>query len=289
MISRRDTVTAAQARAGEIEVRAADGMILRGRWWRRPAPRGVVIVSHGFGEHGGGYERISEPLGRLLELDVIAVDFRGHGRSPGRRGVLRRYHDLTEDLLTVLDWVARHQPVRPRFVLGHSNGGQVALHVALRGAGLMDGLVVSNPALRVAMPVAPAKLKLGRLLARYAPWVTLKGEIRPTMLTRDADLQQEHRGDPLRHNRMSPPFFFGMVEGGEMLMARAGEIRTPTLMLLGGQDPVIDPAASREFFERLGSNDKTLSIYPKMLHEPLNELGREQVVDDLVRWLEARL
>ena len=48
-------------------------------------------------------------------------------------------------------------------------------------------------------------------------------------------------------------------------------------MLLGGQDTVIDPATSREFFDRLGSEDKTLLIYPKMLHEPLNELGREQV------------
>jgi len=60
-------------------------------------------------------------------------------------------------------------------------------------------------------------------------------------------------------------------------------------MLLGGQDPVIDPAVSREFFDRLASEDKTLLIDPKMLHEPLNELGRDQVVDDLVRWLEARL
>ena len=64
-----------------------------------------------------------------------------------------------------------------------------------------------------------------------------------------------------------------MVAGGDMLIARAGEIRVPTLMLIGGQDPVLDPAAAREFFERLGSEDKTLLIYPKMLHEPLNELG----------------
>ena len=70
-----------------------------------------------------------------------------------------------------------------------------------------------------------------------------------------------------------------------MLLLRASELRTPILMLLGGQDPVIDPVTSREFFDRLGSDDKTLHFYPKMLHEPLNELGREQVYDDVVRWL----
>ena len=60
-------------------------------------------------------------------------------------------------------------------------------------------------------------------------------------------------------------------------------------MLLGGQDTVTDPAAAREFFDRIGSEDKTLSIYPKMMHEPLNEIGRQQVLDDVLRWIEPRL
>ncbi len=102
-------------------------------------------------------------------------------------------------------------------------------------------------------------------------------------------MQQEHRNDALRHNRISAPLFFGMLEGGAMLLARAGELRTPILMIVGGQDSVVDPAAAREFFDRIGSEDKTLLLYPKMLHEPLNELGREQVLDDLVRWIEPRL
>jgi alpha-beta hydrolase superfamily lysophospholipase len=150
-------------------------------------------------------------------------------------------------------------------------------------------MVVSNPALRVAVPISAAKLKLGRFLGTVAPWVTLPGDLRTDVLTRDPEMQEEHRTDRLRHNRMSAPLFFGMLEGGELLMARAAEIRIPILMLLGGQDTVIDPTTSRAFFDRLGSEDKTLLFYPKMLHEPLNELGREQVIDDLVRWFEPRL
>jgi alpha-beta hydrolase superfamily lysophospholipase len=74
-----------------------------------------------------------------------------------------------------------------------------------------------------------------------------------------------------------------------MLMARAAEVCIPLLMVLGGQDTLIDPATSRVFFDRLGSDDKTLLFYPKMLHEPFNDLGREQVIEDMARWFEPRL
>jgi alpha-beta hydrolase superfamily lysophospholipase len=73
-----------------------------------------------------------------------------------------------------------------------------------------------------------------------------------------------------------------------MLLRRAGEIRTPVLLLVGGKDPIICPRSTREFYDRLASEDKTILVYPRMLHEPLNELGREQVFDDLAGWFAPR-
>jgi alpha-beta hydrolase superfamily lysophospholipase len=248
-----------------------------------------VIIAHGFGEHGGTYGHVAQALGEALDLDCVAVDFRGHGASGGRRGVVRRYEDLTGDLAYVFDWVQRTRPGLHRFLLGHSNGGQVALRFALEKPAAVDALVISNPALRVSIPIPAHKLRIGKLLLRYAPWITLRGHLPADKLTRDPEMQREHREDPLRHNRMSAPLFFGMLDGGQMLLARAGEIRKPILMLVGGRDPVVDPAGARELFDRLGSQDKTLLLYPKMLHEPLHELGRDQVLDDLIRWLRPRL
>ena len=98
-------------------------------------------------------------------------------------------------------------------------------------------------------------------------------------------MQEMYRSDGLRHNRISAPLFFGMVEGGEMLLRARGEIRMPVLLLVGGEDPIICPRSTREFYDRLASEDKTLLLYPRMLHEPFNELGREQVFDDLAGWL----
>src|SRR5262249_25409202 len=86
---RTEGARAAQASVERIELKSNDGTILRGSWWRRESPRGVVVIAHGYGEHGGGYWRVAEALGSRLELDVIATDFRGHGHSGGRRGVVR--------------------------------------------------------------------------------------------------------------------------------------------------------------------------------------------------------
>jgi alpha-beta hydrolase superfamily lysophospholipase len=270
-------------------VPSRDGLRLKVRCWLTARPRGMVVVAHGLGDHAGAYAQLAEGVGERLGVDFIALDFRGHGRSPGRRGVVRRYDDLVEDLGAIVAWTRNRNPGLPLFVLGHSNGGQVVLRMALQPPPGLTGVIASSPAIRVAMPVPPGKLRLGRILLSVAPWVTLRADTPADGMTRDPAMQQIFRTDGLRHNRISAPLFFGMVEGGEMLLKRAGEITTPILMLVGGQDPVICPTSSRDFYDRLGSADKTLLFYPKMLHEPFNELGREQVFDDVARWLDARL
>lgn len=55
-------------------------------------PRAVVILVHGHGNHSGGLQNISE---RLLEHDYLAYafDLRGHGKSPGVRGHIRKWEE----------------------------------------------------------------------------------------------------------------------------------------------------------------------------------------------------
>jgi alpha-beta hydrolase superfamily lysophospholipase len=273
----------------DVTIPADDGQTLRGWHWTRPDPRGVVVVSHGFGEHGGCYRHVAEFLGPAVEAEVVAPDLRGHGRSPGRRGVVGHYDELTADLRAALSWVAQIRPGLPRFVLGHSNGGQVALRVALEDGPALSGLILSNPTLRLAMQVPRHKLMIGQILRRFAPRVTLRAAITAERMTRDPEMQRAHRTDPLRMDRISAPLFFGMVEGGPLVAARAAEIRTPLLILIGADDPVVDARETIRLFERASSPDKTLMTYPDMLHEPLNELGRDQVLADLAAWLDPRL
>ena len=272
----------------DLTLRSADGTPLRARHWPRPEPKGLIVIAHGLGEHGGAYQAVAEDLGRRLDVDVLAPDFRGHGRSHGRRGLVLRYEELLDDLDAALDWARAERPRLPLFLLGHSNGGQVALRAALSGRRL-DGLILSNPALKLAMAVPRHALILGNFLRRYAPRVTLGSELDPKMLTRDPEAAAARKLDDLRHNRISPELYFGMVEGGPRVADMAAELRVPVLLMLGIADPVVDSAYSLALFDRFGSPDKTLKTYPDSLHEPLNDLDRHLVLDDLSAWLEPRL
>ena len=273
----------------DVTFPSSDGLSLRAWHWPTEAARGTLVIAHGLGEHGLAYRRVAEAIGPRLGVDVLAFDFRGHGRSPGRRGVVRRYEDLTADLIGALDWAGTRRPGLPRFVLGHSNGGQVALRVAMGPHPGLAGLVLSNPSLFLAVAVPRHKLMIGRVLRRVAPGITLSAVLPSTMMTRDPESIAEREGDALRHSRTNAQLFFGMVEGGPLLEAAADRIVVPTLVLLGDSDPVVDAAATRAFFDRLGAPDKTLIAYPEALHEPLNDLGRDRVLADLADWLDRRL
>lgn len=271
-------------------IRSADGTELNATFYPGDDARGILVVSHGLGEHSGCYAGFAGALASTPDLvDVLTFDYRGHGLSPGKRGVVRRYSDYVSDLRAALDLASEYRPNTPIFLLGHSNGGQVAIHEILAEPHRVKGLVLSNPSLRVSAKVPRHKYVAGLFLRRFAPNVTLQSTVTDEALTRDPISLAERKADTLRHDKISAPLFFGMVEGGRAVVARASEVHTPVLLILGGSDHVVDPTTTRGFFDALASEDKTLRLYPEMLHEPLNEIGREAVIEEIIGWIARHL
>ena len=266
----------------------ADGHRLHAQRWRTEAPRAVLVIATGHGEHSGCYDEFARAVGSELGIDILAFDFRGHGLSDGRRGVIRHYSDLLDDLGA---WLASigDSPDLPRFVLGHSNGGLAAIRFLQTRQPEIAGLILSNPSLRLIAEAPAWKLLVGRILERFAPWVTLKTGISNDQLTQAEDEAAELDNDPLRHHRISPPTYFGMLANGPLAIEQASRITTPTYLILGGADPIADPDGGRRFFANLSATDKTLQVYETMRHEPIHELDRASVIAAMIQWLDDRL
>ena len=267
-----------------------DGKSLSARLWSGAPARAILVVAHGHGEHGGSYTELAQAIiAAKIGVDVLAFDFRGHGLSSGRRGVIGRYEDLLDDLETALEGAARLRDSKPVFLLGHSNGALAAIRLMETRQPRVAGLILTNPSLRLIADAPFWKRLAGRALLRVAPWVTLETGIEGDQLTKAADRVAVIDNDPLRHHRISPPTYFGMLKHGPLAIEQANQVRTPTLLILGAADPITAPEAGREFFGRVAAADKTLLNFAAMKHEPLHEVARDEVIAAITRWLDERI
>ncbi len=248
--------------------------------------RAEVVLTHGLGEHAGRYEHVAACLAER-GIRTIAYDLRGHGRSSGMRGDSPSYDALLDDLGRVVTTCPRGEG--PVFLMGHSLGGQIVLNYLLRRNAVCRGAIVTSPWLRLAFAPAWWRVTLGRLLLRWWPsysQATPGGQLR---LSRDAEHLASLSGKELMHHRISTRLFFAIERAGPQVLAQAGKLKTPILLLHGEADEVTSADATREFFEAVGSEDKRFLALPEALHETHNDLCRDQVLREVVRWVEQRL
>ncbi len=268
---------------------APGGRRLYLRELRPPEPRAELVIVPGSADHGGRYAELRRFLAGK-GYAVHALDLRGHGRADGRRGHCDRFADYLDDLGVGLASLQARAEGRKLFAIGHSHGGLVVLEYLLqRGGGPLAGVVLSDPYLELAFAPPRALVLLSGLLSALVPWLPVKHSLKAEMLTRDERIQRETLADPLYNRRTTPRWFVESNRAKRDVRQRAHEIRHPLLLLLGTDDPVAAPAASRELFAHLASPDKKLIEYPGFRHEVFHELGREQAFADVAHWLAERI
>jgi acylglycerol lipase len=256
-------------------------------WVPEGTPDGVLIISHGFAEHGGRYAAVAQ---RMLGqgIAVVAPDHRGHGLSGGKRTSVVRFADYSDDLGTVITRSRDRWPARHLVLLGHSMGGLIALDYAIRPGTALDGLVVSAPA---ACPgdVSKAKLAVGRVLSVVAPNA---GVLRLPLnrISRDPAVVDAYNNDPLVFRTpIRARLGAEMLGAMDRVEAALPAMRMPLLVMQGTADGLVDPGCGPHVYERAGSPDKTLKMYEGLWHEIFNEPERDRVLADLTAWLQSHL
>jgi alpha-beta hydrolase superfamily lysophospholipase len=266
-----------------------DGVRLHVRaWMPSDAARGVVCIVHGMGEHGGRYANVAAALVRA-GLAVYAVDQRGHGLTPGKRGHAPSAERLALDAARFVGMAGARHPGLPLFLYGHSMGGNVALSCAIRCRPPIAGLILTSPWLRLAFDPSPARVRVGRIAALVWPKFTMATGLRGP-LYRDNPLQSElDSRDPLLHNRISAAMFFAMREEGERSLREARRsLRAPVLLLHGTEDDVTSFAASRELAETIRGQCEFVP-WEGGLHELHNDADREAVLERIAGWINGRI
>lgn len=272
----------------EVVERAADGTRLFFRIWSPDSTaRAAIALVHGLGEHGARYAPVAAFF-RDAGFATIALDCRGHGRTDGKRGHLRRFDDALDDIDQLVGKARPLAPGRPIILYGHSMGGCLALLASLRRRPPIAGLIATSPALRAGFDPPAWKLAMGRVLDRVAPGLTLGNELDATELSSDPSVAEAYLSDPLVHDRISVRWFNEWRRAADELFARSAELPGPILLLHGERDKLTSPAATAELARRLGDR-ATFRLWPGMRHELHHEVCKEAFLASLRDWIEARL
>ncbi|MGH8047916.1 MAG: bifunctional alpha/beta hydrolase/class I SAM-dependent methyltransferase, partial [Chthoniobacterales bacterium] len=266
---------------------AADGIPLFYRHWQfSAAPTRCVILMHRGHEHSG---RLTETARALCVggASCFAYDARGHGHSPGRRGDAPSFATLVRDL----DTFARH--VRSEhgfsgediFVVANSVAGVVATAWVHDYAPRIRGLALVAPAFSIKLYV-PFALPALRVLLRVKPDLFIKSYVRPSFLTRDETEACRYSLDRLIARDISARILVELNDTAQRLVADAGTITTPTLVLSAGSDCVVRERNQRAFHQRLGSGFKRFVRKDGMRHALLHERERADVLADIGRFID---
>ncbi len=267
-----------------------DLMLYEQHWLPESAPKVLLAVIHGLGEHSGRYEDFAAWF-VPQDYAVYAFDHRGHGQSPGQRGHVDEWAEYREDMRTFLEGIKGEATDAPLFIIGHSLGALITLDYALHYPMGLTGVVASGPPLGRGEDVSPVLMFIGKLLSHIAPKTQMQSGLNAESLSRDEDVVRAYQDDPLVHGLVTPRFAAQMDTTMKRTMKAAPEWKSdlPLLIVHGGGDPICPPEASARFLERVGAEDKTRHAYPGYLHEVFNEVGREKVLQDVQEWLEAHL
>lgn len=253
-----------------------DGEKLFYRAWRPSTPSNkALLLFHRGHEHSGRFQGLVERL-NLEDTWVFAWDARGHGRSPGERGYARNFACLVRDTDAFARFITQEYgiPMENMVVLAHSVGSVIVSAWVHDYAPPIRAMVLGCPAFRVKLYI-PFALPLLRL------WQLLKGKayvqsyVKARMLTHDPEQAEQYTSDPLITRAIAVNILTGLHETSTRLMADAGAIRIPVLLLAAGSDWVVKLSAQRRFFERLSSPLKEMQVYPGFYHDIFHEVGRD--------------
>jgi alpha-beta hydrolase superfamily lysophospholipase len=265
---------------------AGAGAALRSKHWLIADPKAVVLISHGYAEHLGRYEHVAAAL-NTAGYSVYALDHWGHGKSDGAPGFVPAFSVFLDGLDTLLAESKAAYPDKKKFLIGHSMGGLVAANYLPARQEEFAGAVLSGSSVKAVDEPPAAVLFVGRVLSKLAPKAGLIS-LDASLVSRDANVVETYIADPLVYKgKISARLGAEMIDAMKRAVNEAPRLRLPILFLHGGADGLTSPEGSKILSERVSSSDSTLKIYDGFYHEIFNDPGKEEVIADMIRWIDA--
>ena len=268
----------------EYKWKSFDGLDLYAlQWTVNEQPEAVVAFVHGHGDHCRRYDEWFSML-TARNISVLAFDYRGHGRSAGKRGVIKHFTDLLKDVALLHEKAKELFPGIPVVLYGHSLGATIVLSYLLKSPSLPDLAIATSPWIQLNKPPGKFVLSLIKTGNRIAPFFTFKTGLHSSDFSTLDGFSEKREKDELIHNRISLRFFSEVEKEVQLIKNHFSEIETPLLLMQGVDDRIMDVAATRKLVDRFPCQINYVE-WEHSGHQLHNSERSGEVIDYIIEWI----
>jgi alpha-beta hydrolase superfamily lysophospholipase len=254
----------------------SEGRIFYRRWDPDGPPVRVVLIVHGYAEHGGRYGHVATELARRGAV-VYADDHLGHGRSDGERALISDFEHVVDDLHALAAIARAEHPGLPLLLVGHSMGGLLSARFAQRWPDEVAGVAFCGAV------IGDWQWARDVLAAPELPHIPYD----PGAISRDPEVGAAYAADPLvYHGQYKRQLLEAEVEALDRFARDIDRLTMPVALLHGTDDPFVPYERSLQALRDMPTTDRTIHVYDGARHEVLNETNRDEVIGDLADWID---
>ena len=256
--------------------------------------KGVIIISHGFGEHSESYLEFAELLWKGNYASVI-IDQRGHGKPPegskNWHGQIPDYQCFIDDIISVTKDVKKTIPNTPIALYGHSMGGNIIINTLLKmppeQAKDYFCAILESPWLALTPPMKPATRFFVGVLSKIMPRFRIHQKLKHEQISSDKEKNQYYIKDPYYHGFISARMIDGIVKGCDYALENAGKMPIKTYLAYAENEMIVSNKEILEFAEKAG-DIITVKSYASN-HAIHNDVQQEPYCRDLYAFLDSNL
>jgi alpha-beta hydrolase superfamily lysophospholipase len=259
--------------------------------WEPAQPRAVLLAIHGGMAHAGDYVT---PALWFKQHGIATVSFDLCGHENQRRVDIPDFDVFVDELELFLHWTKQHYPGLPIFIMGHSVGGLIATRFGLERLARDEevrGFILSSPYYANAIKVPAVLQGLSGLRARYLPTMKVPLASLTDVLTHDKAITERHHrdeADDVRGSECTARFGHALQQAQKGLAAQMPTWRWPLYVVVAGDDKLADAQATMAMLATVNPTLVEINHQPRNYHENFNEVNREEIFADILKWMEPR-
>ena len=251
-------------------------------------PKGVILINHGFAEHLGRFDYVANAFCKA-GYNVYRYDLRAHGQTKAELGFIESFNDFIKDTHEMVEMIINENNDLPIFMLGHSMGGLITALYGIKYKDKLKGQIFSGAALGTlssAKGIRKPIIQIGSILFKNT---LIKNPIDDAICS-DRDVFEAYLNDPLVLKKASINFYYEfLINSLKRFESKLNEYSYPCFITHGEIDKIVPKELSLSFYDRISSSDKEIRIYKGLYHEILNEKEKDQILNDMIQWLDNRV